>query len=85
MQKSCKHIETKIHFIRNKTEDGTISIHYIPTDKMAAAIFTKSLPVLKAEAFRTVLMETDSVQSAQFWVGVLDYRSNCSLQFNEKC
>ena len=44
MHKS-NYIETKFHFIRDKTEDGTISIHYVPTDKMAADIFTKSLPV----------------------------------------
>ena len=45
-------------------EDGTISIHYVPTDKMAADICTKSLTVL-VETFRTVLMGTDSTKSAQ--------------------
>ena len=57
MHKRSKHIETKFHFIRDKTEDGTIS--------MAADIFTKSLPVSKVETFRAVLMGTDSTQSAQ--------------------
>ena len=33
MHKKSKHIETKIHFIWDKTEDWTISIHYVPTDK----------------------------------------------------
>ena len=47
--KRSKHIETKIHFIRDKTEDGTISIHPAPTDKMAAEIFTKFLHVSKVE------------------------------------
>ena len=65
MHKRSKHIETKFHFIRDKTEDGTISIPYVPTDNWAADIFTKSLPVLKVELFRTVLMGTDSTQSAQ--------------------
>ena len=65
MHKRSKHIETKFHFIREKTEDGTISIHYVPTDKMAADIFTKSLPVSKVDTFRAVLMGTDSTQSAQ--------------------
>ena len=45
MHKKSKHIKTKFHFIRDKTEDGTVSIHYLPVDKMAADIFTKSLPV----------------------------------------
>ena len=65
MHKRSKHIETKFLFIRDKTEDGTISIHYVPTDKMAADIFTKSLPVSKVETFRAVLMGADSAQSAQ--------------------
>ena len=42
MHMMSKHIETKFHFIRDKTEDGIISIHYVPTDKMAADIFTIS-------------------------------------------
>ena len=63
--KKSKHLETKFHFIRDKTEDWTTSIHYVPTDKMAAGIFTKSLPVSKVETFRAVLMGTDSTQSAQ--------------------
>ena len=63
--KRSKQIETKCLFIWYKTEDGTISIHYVPTDKIAADIFAKSLPVLKVETFRTVLMGTDSTQSAQ--------------------
>ena len=63
--KRSKHIETKFNFIRDKTEDGTISIHYVPTDKFAADIFTKSLPLSKVEAFRTVLMETYSTKSAK--------------------
>ena len=65
MHKRSKHIETKFHFIRDKTEYGTISIHYDPTDKMAADIFTKFLHVSKVEVFRTVLMGTDSTQSVQ--------------------
>ena len=65
MQKLSKNIETKFHFIRDKTEDWTIYIHYVPTDKMAADIFTKSLPVSKVETFRTVLMGIDSTQSTQ--------------------
>ena len=85
MRKRTKHIETKFHFIRDKKEDGTISIHYVPTDKTAADIFTKSLPVSKVETIRTVLLGTDSTQSAQaqLWVGVLEYRSNYCLKLSE--
>ena len=65
MHKRSKHIESKLHFIRDKREDGTISFHYVPIVKMAANIFTKSLPVSKVETFKTLLMGTDSTQSAQ--------------------
>ena len=83
MHKRSKHIETKFHFIRDKAEDVTISIHYVPTDKMVANIFTKPLPVSKVETFRTVFMGTDSTQSAQVCVGLLEYRSNYSLKLIE--
>ena len=65
MHKRSKHIETKFHFIRDKTEDGTISIPYVPTDKMATDIFAKSLTASKVEIFRNILKGTDSTQSAQ--------------------
>ena len=65
MHKRSKHIETKFHFIRDQTEEWTISIHYVPRDKMAADIFTKSLSVSKVETFKAVLMGTDSTQSVQ--------------------
>ena len=47
MHKRSYNIEIKLNFIQEKTEGGTISIHYFPTyeDKMAADIFTKSLLV----------------------------------------
>ena len=83
VQMGSKHIETKFHFIRDKTEDGTISIHYVPADKMAADSFTKFLPVSKVETSRTVLMGTDSTQSTQVRVGVIEYRSNYGLKRSE--
>ena len=45
MHEKSKHIEKKFHFIGDKTEDGTISIHYVPTDNMAVDIFMKFLPI----------------------------------------
>ena len=83
MDKRSKDIGTKFHVIRDKTEDGTTSIHYVPTDKMAADIFTKFLPVSKVGTFRSALMGTDSTQSAQIWVGVLEYRSNFILKLSD--
>ena len=73
MHKRSKRIETNFHFIRDKMEDGTISTHCVPTDKKAADIFTKSLPVPKVETFRAVLVGTDSTQSAQVRAGLLEF------------
>ena len=46
----------KISFLQDMTKNETISIHYVATDKIAADIFTESIPVLKVETFRTLLM-----------------------------
>ena len=42
MNETSKYIETKFHLVPDKREDGTISIHYVPSDKMKANIFKKS-------------------------------------------
>ena len=52
MHKRSKHIDTKLHFIREKVENGEVRIHYIPTDSMTADILTKSLPRVKVEKHR---------------------------------
>ncbi|GBN59582.1 Retrovirus-related Pol polyprotein from transposon TNT 1-94 [Araneus ventricosus] len=42
-----KHIDIRCHYIREVYERGEIKIHYIPTDKMAADILTKTLTFQK--------------------------------------
>ena len=56
MHKRSKHIDTKLHFIRERVENGEVRIHYIPTDDMTADILTKSLPRVKVEKHRSVLL-----------------------------
>ena len=38
-----KHIDIRYHFIREHAHSGTIELHYVPTDKQLADIFTKPL------------------------------------------
>jgi Reverse transcriptase (RNA-dependent DNA polymerase) len=39
-----KHIDIRYHFIRHATREGLIHVDYVPTDDMAADMFTKALP-----------------------------------------
>ena len=72
--KKSKYIETEFHFIQNKKEVGTISIHCVPTGEMAAVIATNYIVVSKVKAFKAVYMEAYSKRSAHFCVDVLKFR-----------
>ena len=39
-----KHVEVDRHFIKEKIEDGTICITYVPTTQQVADVLTKGLP-----------------------------------------
>ena len=39
-----KHINIRYHFIREHVMEGTIELHFVPTDQQLADIFTKPLP-----------------------------------------
>ena len=56
MHKQSKHIDTKLHFIRERVENEEVKIHYVPTEEMTADILTKSLPRVKVERHRTILL-----------------------------
>ena len=38
MQKQSKHIDTKLHFIRERVENKEVKINYVPTEEMTADI-----------------------------------------------
>ena len=56
MHKRSKHIDTKLHFIRERVENKEVKIHYVPTEEMTADILTKSLPRVKVQKHRTGLL-----------------------------
>ena len=39
-----KHISIRYHFIREHVMEGTIELHFVPTDQQLADIFKKPLP-----------------------------------------
>jgi hypothetical protein len=45
MHSKTKHIDLRYHFIRDNIMKGHIELHFIPTDKQLADIFTKPLDV----------------------------------------
>ncbi len=46
-----KHIDIRYHYIREVESSGRITIHYVPTDKMAADSLTKPLTAVKFKRF----------------------------------
>lgn len=42
--KRTKHIDVHYHFVREKVEDKSITVKYVPSEYQLADIFTKALP-----------------------------------------
>ena len=42
MHKSSKHIEIRYHFVRERVQDGSLKLVYIPSSENVADILTKS-------------------------------------------
>ncbi|GAA5888987.1 hypothetical protein JCM16303_005278 [Sporobolomyces ruberrimus] len=54
-----KHIDVHYHFTRERTEDGTIELKWIPTDEMVADVFTKGFPRVKHVLFTAMCDSRD--------------------------
>lgn len=39
----AKHIDVQVHFVREKIQDGTIAINYVPSEENDADLLTKAL------------------------------------------
>lgn len=50
-----KHIDIAHHFVREKVNDGTVDMRFVPTDKQMADGLTKALYLNKFVAFRDAL------------------------------
>ena len=58
LHRKCKHIDIKVHYIRELVENRTIDVQYIPTEFQIADILTKALPKPRFETLRCGLMGT---------------------------
>ena len=54
--KRSKHMSTKLHYIGEKAEDGSVELFCKPTEEMTADIFTKALGNLKQQKHRDYLL-----------------------------
>ncbi len=50
-----KHIEMDIHFVREKVARGEVLVHHVPSRYQIADIFTKGIPLVLFEDFRSSL------------------------------
>lgn len=54
-----KHIELDIHFVREKVARGEVRVRHVPSRYQIAGIFTKGLPLVLFDDFRTSLNVRD--------------------------
>lgn len=57
--RKTKHIDIKIHFVRDLINSGKIEINYCPSENMVADIFTKPLSFSKFVNLRKMLCFTE--------------------------
>ena len=55
--KRTKHIDVRFHYTREKVEDGTVKLEYIPSENQVADILTKPLGQPLLVKHRGVMME----------------------------
>ena len=51
-----KHIAVRHHLVKQCVADGTVSIHYVPTEFQAADCLTKSLDKIKVSLFSRIIL-----------------------------
>jgi hypothetical protein len=56
VNKKTKHIGRKGHFLKDRVEQGTIKLRYLPIDQMVVDLITKPLPGLAITIHRSAIM-----------------------------
>ena len=55
VERRTKHIDIRHHYIREQVETYVIDLYHIAGEENPADLFTKSLPVVKVEKFRSLI------------------------------
>ena len=58
-QKRTRHMDIRLHFIRDYINDGTIVLHWCPTTEMLADILTKALAKSELETARAKILSKE--------------------------
>ena len=58
-----KHMELKMHYVRERVQAGDIKVQYISTNEQQADILTKNLPRPAFEKLRTTLLDPSMTES----------------------
>ncbi len=74
-----KHFNTKLHSVREKIENGELSLSFCPGKDNVADIFTKPLPKVKFLKFRSELGLQDSSSRVKVHVKVPDLKQTSGL------
>jgi hypothetical protein len=57
-----KHMEIKMHYVRERVDAKDVKLHYISTTAQRADLLTKNLPRPGFERFRTLLMSPGTAE-----------------------
>ena len=68
-----KHIEIDIHFVREKVKRGDVRVFHVPTRYQIADTFTKGLPQVLFDDFRSSLSVCQPPDSTAGCVGIISF------------
>ena len=57
-----KHIDIRYHFIRSEVQEGCISLHYVPSEKNMADLFTKPVSKVRLNLFFFLLNVKENIK-----------------------
>ena len=59
VEQRTKHIDIRHHYIREQVETKVIDLYHIAGEENPADLFTKPLPIVKEEKFRSLISLTE--------------------------
>ncbi|KAL8097891.1 hypothetical protein AgCh_030852 [Apium graveolens] len=76
-----KHIDIKYHFIREHVMKGTVELHFVPSEKQIADIFTKPLNESTFTRLVSELALVEKNEAHSDYHKMTDFIKNCKLSY----